>query len=203
MNAQAETAGGKRKTWPLYLLVAVTAAPALAAWLVYSVPGLLPEARGNRGELVQPALTLPEPIDARVFGGQWSMVVWSGDTCGDACRARVHDMRQVRLALAEHRDRTGRFVLARDHAAGVAEAVASWPGTEVLEPGNAALAELAAAIESAGTAPDEGSVYLVDPMGELMMAYGPGQPAEDILADLEKLFQASKNWIDGVKDGNE
>ena len=46
-------------------------------------------------------------------------------------------------------------------------------------------------------------MYLVDPMGELMMAYSPEQPAEDMLADLEKLFQASKNWIDGVKDDNE
>lgn len=203
MSSRAAAAARKRKTWPLYLLVAVTAAPALAAWVVYSVPGLLPEARGNRGALVQPALAMPESIDARVFSGQWSMVAWAGGSCGDACRARVHDMRQVRLALAEHRDRTGRFVLAADGAKGVAEAVASWPGAQVLEPGDAALAELVAKMKSAGAAPEGGSVYLVDPMGDLMMAYGPQQPAEDILADLEKLFQASKNWIDGVKDGNE
>ncbi len=192
----------RRRPWALYVLAAVCAAPAVAAWIVYSVPGLLPEARGNRGTLVQPALSLPASIDGEVFEGKWSMVTWAGEFCAEPCRARVFDMQQVRLALAEHRDRTGRFVLASEGAQQALEIDESWPGTRVLEPGPAAFRELQASLARAGAAPVEGSVYLVDPMGELMMAYGPEQPAEDFLADLEKLFQASKNWIDGVNDGN-
>lgn len=192
----------RRRPWALYALVAVCAAPAVAAWIVYSVPGLLPQARDNHGTLVQPSLSMPAAIDRTVFSGKWSMVTWAGESCGEPCRARVFDMRQVRLALAEYRDRTGRFVLAADGTQAVWEIEESWPGTRVLDPGPAALRDMHDSLARAGVAPAGGSVYLVDPMGELMMAYDPEQPAEDILADLEKLFQASKNWIDGVSDGN-
>jgi hypothetical protein len=42
-------------------------------------------------------------------------------------------------------------------------------------------------------------LYILDPMGNLMMRYAPDAPAKDTLKDMERLLKASKNWIKGAQ----
>ena len=129
------------------------------------------------------------------------MVAVAAGTCGEACERQVHDMQQVRLALAENRYRLERLLILERPAADAngAEMAERWPGTEVL------LAEDAARLEkvfAVAGAPLDGMRYLIDPFGNLMMQYAPEAPPKDMLHDLEKLFKASKNWIKGAQYGH-
>ena len=45
-------------------------------------------------------------------------------------------------------------------------------------------------------------IYILDPMGNLMMRYAPDAPAKDTLSDMERLLKASKNWIKGAQYGH-
>ena len=45
-------------------------------------------------------------------------------------------------------------------------------------------------------------VYILDPMGNLMMRYAHDAPAKDTLEDMERLLKASKNWIKGAQYGH-
>jgi len=47
-----------------------------------------------------------------------------------------------------------------------------------------------------------GRVYILDPMGNLMMRYASDAPAKDVLKDMGRLIKASKNWIKGAGYGH-
>jgi hypothetical protein len=45
-------------------------------------------------------------------------------------------------------------------------------------------------------------LYILDPLGNLMMRYPSEAPAKDPLKDMERLLKASKNWIKGANYGH-
>jgi cytochrome oxidase Cu insertion factor (SCO1/SenC/PrrC family) len=199
---------GRRGLWPLWLMVAIFALPAVAAWIFYLNPGLLPATRVNRGELVEPvrpwpaalALTRPDgsAFDATAFGDRWTLVVPSRAPCGAACERRLIDLRQIRLALGESRYVVERLaVLVGDAPAALGEPLA---GTQVARAGAGQDPQVQALF---GPDPDIWDrIYVVDPFGNLMMRYAADAPPKDVLKDMERLLKASKNWIKGAQYGH-
>ncbi len=109
-----QTATAKRgKPWPLIAMIGVFAAPILAAWFFYLNPDYLPSARSNKGQLIQPMLTLSAAsglraadgtaFDLAALQGKWTLVSFGTAPCAQDCRRRAHDLRQIRLALGESR----------------------------------------------------------------------------------------------------
>ncbi|MFZ1576575.1 MAG: hypothetical protein WAT36_15330 [Chromatiaceae bacterium] len=210
--AAGNDARAKPSLRPLLVMFAVFAAPVLAAWFLYFNPEYLPSGRGNLGELITPVVALPAdlalvtstgvPLDREVLAGKWTLVFLTGGGCADPCRARLGDMRQIRLALGEASLSTERLLvmtepsgqavsteLAREFG-GMQVALTDTMGGErllgLLRQGNAAL----------------GRLYILDPMGNLMMRYAPDAPAKDTLKDMGRLIKASRNWIKGAGYGH-
>lgn len=201
------TAKAKRASMaPLWLLVAIFAAPMIAAWFFYLNPEMLPATRSNRGELVEPPRPLPEMTLPTASGqlattdldNHWTMAMVAGAACDAVCEERVHDFRQIRRALAENGERTLRLVLLDPGQRQMALDLENrYPGLRVALPDPATRAAwLPEPVRNPG------SVFLVDPMGNVMMRYAQDAPPEDILKDLERLFKASKNWIKGAQYGH-
>lgn len=208
--AAAGTAGLRRRL-PLLAMVAVFAAPVVAAWFLYLNPEYLPAARSNRGELLEPVVPLGselalegvagEDFDLEALAGRWTLVAVSRAPCAQACRKRLGDLAQVWAALGESRLHVERLLVIGAPAQGPAvdpALGAELPGLHVAVARPAAAAALVDLLGADGLE----RAYIMDPFGQLMMRYGPGAPPRDVLKDMERLLKASKNWIKGAQYGH-
>lgn len=197
-----------RSLAPLWVMVAVFAAPVIAAWFFYLNPEYLPAGRTNKGELIDPVLALPADLalftqdgadfPRALLAGRWTLVYLADGTCDDACRNQLIAMRQIRLALGESQRSVERLlVLTNATATTLArELGAEFAGMRVAL-GGSRLPELLG-----GGAAALDRIYILDPRGNLMMRYAVDAPARDTLEDLEHLLKASKNWIKGAQYGH-
>lgn len=211
MNGEVR-AEKRRSITPLLLMVAVFAAPVIAAWFFYLNPEYLPSGRTNKGELIHPVVTLPPELglftpegaalDRRALEGKWTLVYLAGGTCGDLCLERLIAIRQIRLAVGEGQLSVARLLVLTDPMANdlATEMETDFDGMQVALTDAAGGVRLLDLLGQGSEALDR--VYILDPMGNLMMRYAPDAPAQDTLEDLERLLKASKNWIKGADYGH-
>jgi len=204
--------GKKRSTTSLWVMVAVFAAPVIAAWFFYLNPEYLPSGRTNKGELIEPVVAVPRDLglftpdraelDRSRLAGKWTLVYLAGGECDDACMEHLIAIRQIRLALGESQMSVERLLIMTDPNAAP---IAARLGGE-LDGMLVALTDApsgARLLDLLGEGPAAlGRVYILDPMGNLMMRYAPEAPAKDTLKDMERLLKASKNWIKGAQYGH-
>lgn len=202
----------KRGIAPLLAMIAIFAAPVIAAWFFYLNPGYLPAGRTNKGELIEPVVPLPPELrlsdprgaafDPAALAGKWVLVYLTGGECGDACMEHLIAIRQIRLALGEGQLSVERLLIMTDPDA---SALDSELGTK-LEGMHVAVTDAAGGerlldlLGEGAAALDR--IYILDPMGNLMMRYAQDAPAKDTLKDMERLLKASKNWIKGAQYGH-
>ena len=211
MNGEVR-AEKRRNITPLLLMVAVFAAPVIAAWFFFLNPEYLPSGRTNKGELIHPVVTLPPELglftpegaalDRKALEGKWTLVFLAGGTCGDACLDRLIAIRQIRLAVGEGQLSVARLLILTDPTANdlATELAADFDGMQVALTDAAGGVRLLDLLGQGSVALDR--VYILDPMGNLMMRYASDAPAQDTLEDLERLLKASKNWIRGAEYGH-
>jgi len=190
----------------LVLLGLLFMTPAFVAWVMHhsSEEGWRPEGTTNRGMLVHPAMPLTLPADMLVAGvsandylqGMWTLL-YIGDTdCDDVCNNNLYKMRQINIAQNENMKRVQRLYLARGE--GLSGALG-----ELLQKEYPKMAvTLLSATQAEQIAPDflidgvsmEGAerVYIVDPLGNLMMYYPADADPGGMLKDLKKLLKFSK-----------
>jgi len=211
-EANSQNKGKRSGASQLLLLMAVFGLPVIGAWFLYFNPGFLPGERSNFGELVQPVHPMPDlpfsTLDGATFSrenldGYWTLVYSAGASCEESCRKRIYDMRQIRKAMAEHHGDVRRVVVFSALSPSItdspdltfSEFMSEFDRTSVIIGDASAVAPLREQFIPAGEA-SIGHLYLVDPMGNLMMHYLPGQPASEILSDMELLLKVNK-WGGG------
>ena len=186
----------------MLLVLAVCAAPVIASYLTYFV--IRPDTRSNYGQLVVPTRSLPDdlaltrldgtPVTPRSLHGQWLLVTVGPSTCDAACDKRLFTQRQFREMLGRERDRVDKLWLITDSAPltpALAAAIAAKPEVTALRADPAATARWL--VPAPGQALAE-HLYIVDPMGELMMRLPPQPDPGKTKRDLERLLRASASW---------
>lgn len=187
----------------LLLIVAMFFLPlALAFVLYYGFSDWRPAGRTNQGELIHPARPLPQsalltpddqPLEKDLFKGKWSLVYIGNGQCDARCREALTLMRQTRLALNDDAARVKRVFLA----------TADCCDLEYLHREHEGL--IAARAEEEGDRPlldtfpryddipvdTAGRIYIVDPLGNLMMSYATNAPQKALLEDMKKLLKLS------------
>jgi cytochrome oxidase Cu insertion factor (SCO1/SenC/PrrC family) len=162
---------------------------AISFWLYYS-GGWRPAGQTNKGELITPARPLA-PATAATWSGHWTLVYVGNGACDGKCREALVFMRQTRLSLAAEADRVNRVFLATDGCCDKKYLDFYHPGLTVIDgaspPGN----ELVAAFTARDAAQREQSIYIVDPLGNLMMRHDVRPLSRDLLDDLKKLLKLS------------
>lgn len=169
-----------RGQFKLVLLLALFAAPVFAAWLAYAY--WLPLRTGNYGELLAPepldlpALTDPsgQSVPWVALRGKWVLLVSAPSGCHEACARVVYLSRQVRLAQGREQVRIERVLLVGPGQAR--------PWFDGIYTGR--LAE-------SRPEPIEGGLYLVDPLGNLMMRFPPDPDGARVIHDLRRLLKVS------------
>jgi cytochrome oxidase Cu insertion factor (SCO1/SenC/PrrC family) len=192
---------GRRSRAQVWIVVALFFAPlALAFLLYYGGSGWRPPGSTNHGELISPPRPLPSvalptpggaPLAPETWHGKWTLLYVGDGRCDGRCRAALVLMRQTRLALNKDMTRVQRIFLATGNCCDRAYLDAEHPGLTLALADNDAGATLLAVFPDAGPATD-GSIYVVDPLGNLMMRHQPEPPpAEGLLEDLRKLLKLS------------
>ena len=192
-----ENAGKRGRMTPLLLVAALFALPFAASWIMY-FGGWMPFTPGNKGELISPIIELPEQILSTAAGGgvdvdslrgSWVFLYVTGDRCDDDCVRAAYEMRQVRLALAENAPHVQRLIVTADKDA-TEKSVGQFPGTRIIVDGGVAL-RVERLLRTAGE-PVAGSLYVVDPRGNVILRYINANSPKDLLADMSRLFKTTQ-----------
>lgn len=170
----------------------------LSFYLYYGHSTLQPGRRVNVGDLVQPPRPTPPVALSRVEGGttgadvllhKWTLVYVDEGGCDPRCRGALYDTRQVRLALDRDMDRVQRlFIAARCCEAAF---LAAHPDLLVVRADGAAAPLVAMLAVDGLPAGSSGRVYVIDPLGNLMMYYAPEAKPKGMLEDLKRLLRLS------------
>ncbi|HEV7612113.1 MAG TPA: hypothetical protein VGO37_09575 [Steroidobacteraceae bacterium] len=169
----------------------------LAFYLYYGHGSWHPGGRVNAGTLIEPARPLPALVlpllgsgntDPNFLKSKWTLLYVQSGLCADTCRSRLYDTRQVRLALDRDMSRVQRVLIA-DTGCCDAEFLREQHPDLIAVRASAAAAPLLALLPRSGAqAP---CVYLVDPLGNLMMFYPVASKAKGILEDMKRLLRLS------------
>lgn len=191
----------------LLLLLASFVIPFVVGDLAYK-QGWYKGGQTNKGQLLQPPVAFAglQPTDAAgqsvdasfAKSGWWLSYVLPAD-CTAACRNRLFQMRQIPRALGKEGDRVRQLVLTTGpvSAETLALLASQFPDFILLQVSAAAVDKALAAV--AASASQAGLLYVMDPMGWIMLAYPPEADektsvikAEDTLDDLRKLLKNSR-----------
>lgn len=185
-------ANARRSSRTLWLILAVCAAPIMASYAAYYL--WQPAGHVNYGELIEPR-QLPETVLTRLDGrrftmreleGQWVLLSAAPGACDDKCREKLIYMRQLRLAQAKETGRIERVWLLTDGATPDATLLAEHPGLIIVRDADAVVS----ALPAQRAAIDH--VYIVDPLGNLMMRFPADPDPRKMLKDLSRLLRHSK-----------
>ena len=196
--SEAERAAVARGRRMLIGLAALFFVPlGLSFWLYYS-GGWRPSGSTNKGELITPARPLPEvaftlpdgttSARAGLLRGKWTLLYLGGGGCTEDCRQALWTMRQTRQLLAEDMDRVQRVFIVRSDCCNTAFLSKEHPGLEVVKADDPSTGDFFALFPA--TEPTH-SVYIVDPLGNLMMRFDARENPKGLLSDMKKLLKLS------------
>jgi len=186
----------RKGRWKLLAVLLVCAAPMLASYLTYYV--IKPTGRTNYGALLDPrqypipalgVTTLDgKPTGLDAYKGKWIMLQAGNGACLDACRKQLFAMRQLRLMQGKDMERLERVWLITDAEPLDTTLMREFEGTRMLRVQPEALARWLP-VEAGGNASEH--MYLIDPLGNLMMRFPKDADPAKVKKDIAKLLKAS------------
>lgn len=186
-----------RRSWMLWVVAAVCAAPVIAAIVTFFYA--TPEARSNYGDLIDPQRDTPanlaastldgRPFDLAQLRGRWVVVTAHDSQCDDACLARLYAMRQVRTSMGEDRGRIERVWLITDSGTPPGALLADYPEMRVVRADAAVLRDF---LPASPTSAFTEHVYMIDPLGHLMLRWPKALDPKNMRKDIAKLLRASR-----------
>lgn len=181
---------GKRS---LLLVLLVCALPVLASYLAFYV--WKPTRFTNYGELldVTPLPNLPlryldgTPLTLANLRGRWVILAVDAGQCDTACRAKLFKVRQLRLMQGKEMDRIERVWLVTDGHPPDPELVRLHDGARLVDARGLDLRALLPKQDHPGD-----FIYLIDPLGNLMMRYPRDADPGGMKKDFERLLKVSR-----------
>jgi hypothetical protein len=197
----ADTATRRSRRIILTLLAMFFGSLLVAALLYYT--GFRPGGSTSHGTLIQPVRPLPaavllgaddQRLDAQFLRSKWSLAYVGAGNCDPRCREALTRSRQVRLALGKDSERVQRVFFVTGECCDQQYLSTEHPDLIIARLDEAADARLLALFPGTATAAagDAGRLYIIDPLGNLMMSYEPGDPPKGLLEDLKKLLKLSR-----------
>ena len=196
----------QRGRWKLLAVLAVCAAPLIFSYLTYYV--IKPAGRTNFGTLIDPrahpipalgATTLDaKPASLDAFKGKWIMLKVGPAACDKTCMDQMFAIRQVRSMQGKEMERIERVWLVTDAQPLETMLIRELDGVHMLRAPAGAVAKWLP-LEPGATL--DNSIFLIDPLGNLMMRFPPApvgateaekvQHYAKIKKDIGKLLKAS------------
>lgn len=180
---------------------AVFLAPVAAAWLWFHYGSGFTQA--NHGRLYDPARPFLDDLALAVaagspsraaLAGRWVLLYLSHGPCAEPCLRQLDKVNRARLTQGEKMQRVAMLYVGTGRAAVAGELARAFPGGVVAAldgPGaERALATLRRADETEPMLKDR--MYIIDPLGNLVLSYPADAPASRVAKDLSRLLRVSR-----------
>jgi cytochrome oxidase Cu insertion factor (SCO1/SenC/PrrC family) len=187
-DSRAPPHSSARAKRTLLLLAAVCIAPVLASYAVYY---LFPRSAAvNYGTLL-PTAAAPAiegtsadgtPFRLVDLHGRWVLMLAESGGCDAGCERRLYATRQARVMQGKERDRIVRVWFGTPGALPAPEVLAQDPGLVVVRVSRGALSAMPGG---------ERGIWLVDPLGNLVLTYPDDPDIRGIANDFSRLLRAS------------
>ena len=179
-----DTSKTRRNRIMLIVLFGIAILPLLGAyWLYQSTRTSKPWGTTNRGELMNPIVSVGDlqltSIDGKasmMHTGHWWLVVTTKDGCTAECQRAAHQLNQLHILLGRDASRVERGLIALG-ATPIDQAVVEKNPTAIIF--NAPVDVLMP------------GVYIVDPLGNVVLRYAYGDADKPVLQDLKQLLKVS------------
>lgn len=188
MSDSPDVVRTRRQRRILLLLCAFFFVPIAASFILYYGVGWRPGGNTSHGELYSPARPLP-PEAAQLASKKWLLVYAGNGACDENCRRSLVFARQTRLSLNQEMTRVATVFLATGDCCDRNYLAGEHPDLAVLD-----VATEPALVAVAGALPindREHSLYIVDPLGNLVMRYDTRTAPRGLLDDLKQLLKLS------------
>jgi hypothetical protein len=182
--------------WKLLLVLFVCASPLIFSYLTYYI--IKPTGRNNYGALIDPRQYPIPPLNAveldgkpaslDAYKGKWIMLQAAPGDCQQACKDQLVAMRQLRLMQGKDMERIERVWLITDDSALDIMLMKVVDGTHFLR-AKPDVVKAWLPVEQGGNAADH--LYLIDPLGNLMMRFPKDADPQKVKKDMGKLLKAS------------
>ena len=125
--------------------------------------------------------------------GAWVMVSIGQSSCQKSCQDNLYKMRQIRKAVGEDRSRINRVFMLTDKSniQSFNELLTHYSKMEVIIPTGDNYKQLISGFSINDESAEDG-IFIIDPLGNYMMAYPKDADAEEILKDVRRLLKVSK-----------
>ena len=186
-----------KEIWFLFLAFA---APVVLAYYMYFFADI--KSFSNHGEILNPIVHIRQfklmeatgkPVEEVNLTYKWRLIFFLEKDCDEACLKRLYDIRQIYTALGKDRHRVLQMLV---HLEPPSKPLQTWLAKTYLDPKRMVeyYADEKAVQEALGANGfiRNNSIYIMDPMGNVMMRFTADQPDKDVLTDLKKLLKASQ-----------
>ncbi|WP_454688074.1 SCO family protein [Achromobacter aloeverae] len=221
ITTAGDTRAAPRRRGALTVLIVflVSLAPVVAAVVFYLNPQWWPRDGSNYGALVEPQRDLPgpaqlplatldgQPYDLRQLRGKWLLMAADGGACPESCARKLFIIRNTHASQGKNVDRVARVWFITDDAEVPRKVLDAYVGTVMVR---ARPEQLAAFLLDAGAGSGKGNgtgggadeaaaagalagpMWLVDPLGHLMLRFPPDADPVKVRSDLSKLIYNSR-----------
>jgi len=195
-----------RSIKPLLLVLFISVAPVILAFIVYYNPSLQPTGSTNYGTLVEPQRPLPtnnelklttldgQPFDIDELRGQWLLMAADQAACPEECAKKLFILRNVHAMTGKNVKRVSRVWFITDDAPVPQKVLDAYAGTIMLRANPEQLDEFLAGhdLDSQNQGELLNPIWLVDPLGNLMMQFPEDPDPLKVRKDLGKLLHNSQ-----------
>lgn len=175
----------------LILMGTIAAFPFVGSYLLYKF--WQPTSFVNHGELVSqtqpepPAATDPLQGTLKALEGKWVLATVDSGRCNEACRTKLYYLRQIRLTQGKEMDRIERLWMISDGDTPDATMMKEFAGMRVVPAGDSAWVRKLPA-----TATVSDYIFIIDPLGNVVLRYPVGFNPTGMKKDLSRLIRASR-----------
>ena len=190
-----------RRYLPLYLLIAITTLPIVAAYVAYYVAP--PSGRTNYGTLIEPQRRTPvlpmtkidgTAFDLRELRGNWVFVMVDSGDCDQRCEDKLLMMRQQRTMTGKDRDQIERVWLIPDQVPLSIMLMREFEGTHFIRTPLQPLRDFLA-LPDAADARLQDHIWVVDPSGNLMLRWPKNAQPNGVKRDVARLLSVAAGWV--------
>lgn len=191
---------------PLILILVISLAPVVFAFLAYYVPGLglRPDGTNNYGTLIDPQRPMPDnnalpltdlagtPVELASLRGQWLLVTADDASCPESCVRKLFILRNSHASQGKDVERLSRIWFVMDDAPVDPQILEAYKGTHMLRAETGRLSQFL----TPGAADTEhalkGPMWIIDPLGNLMMEFPADADPIKVRDDIRKLLRNSR-----------
>jgi cytochrome oxidase Cu insertion factor (SCO1/SenC/PrrC family) len=191
----------KRNPYTVWFVVMAFIAPVILAYTVFFFVDV--KSFVNHGEILNPIVHITDfslrddkneliPQDELTY--KWRLISFLGVDCDQQCESRLFDSRQIHTSLGKDQHRLSRMFVHLEPAGESLKKLTAETHKNVIHVNG----NVETIIKALGNNVHDGlgitdnEIYIMDPMGNVMMRFTQEQPNKEFLYDLKKLLKASQ-----------